>query len=221
MIMRTRSIRSVRSVVTAALGCLMFFPAAVIALQVIQADDYSIASQAMSELALGKAGWLMTLAFLALGSGTVLLGISIRVSLPRARVLFGCLLLAGALDVVSAIFRTNGAGPETTSSSIHQLAGLSTFVLITTGMFASVRTFRRDAAWRSFAFPTLAWAAASVATFFLVPIIGDANFGVAQRIFVAVWLSWLIVLAARLRNAPSTESAISEYIPQRQVNANE
>lgn len=39
--------------------------------------------------------------------------------------------------------------------------------------------------------------------FFLIPILGDDRFGLAQRIFVGLFLSWLIAVAviARLRIA--------------------
>lgn len=61
-------------------------------------------------------------------------------------------------------------------------------------MFSLVRAFRRDPAWRPIATPTLAWALTAVASFFLVPISGNAYFGVAQRIMLATFISWQLTI---------------------------
>ena len=195
----TTKLPSTRSLATAAAACLLFFPLAVLTLQVVQSRNYSPTAQAMSELALGQDGWLMTIAFSAMGAGSILLALTLRAQFPRAWVAPICLILAGCFDMTSAIFQTNGGGPDTTSSTIHMIAGLSTFTLSVVAMFTCVRTFRRDARWASFAWVTLAWALVAVGAFFLVPVLGDDRFGLAQRIFVATWLSWMIVVAIRSR----------------------
>ena len=50
-----------RRIATVAILVLLAFPALVIAANLIQRDEYSAASKAVSLLALGRAGWLMTL----------------------------------------------------------------------------------------------------------------------------------------------------------------
>jgi hypothetical protein len=40
--------------------------------------------------------------------------------------------------------------------------------------------------------PTLVWAVTAVATFFLIPLSGSAYFGLAQRIFLTVILTWAL-----------------------------
>jgi hypothetical protein len=178
---------------------LSVFPVVVALLSLANRDHYSGVSQAMSELALGPGGWLMTVAFVSLGAGSVLVARALRSSLPRARVAPVLLAVTGVLDVVSAVFHTNAAGqPATTSSTIHQVAGVVTFLILIATMFASAVTFRRDPSWRWFAGSTLGWAVLALAAFFLVPILGDDRFGLAQRIFVGVVLSWLITVSVLL-----------------------
>ena len=202
---------NLRTRATIALIALLLFPAVVLVLNVVQ-SGYSALSQAMSELALGSAGWLMGVAFVSMGIGTALVGLCIRDSIPRARVAPIALVLAGTLDVVSAFFHTNGDEPATTASTIHEIAGISTFILVVIAMYATIGSFRRRADWRSFVIPTAVWSIVATGTFFLVPILGDDLFGLAQRIFVATWISWLAVVAARTRALAARPSVAPEPI---------
>ncbi|MBI4933454.1 MAG: DUF998 domain-containing protein [Actinobacteria bacterium] len=186
----------VRSRATVALVCLASFPIAVVILQFIQPDDYTPVSHAMSELALGRAGLLMGLAFCAMGTGTILVAGVLRSTVERMRVTPILLLIAGVLDFVSATFRINAPGtPLTTVSNIHEMAGALTFLLMTAAMFASYLPMRHDSRWSGFAPWSLAWAILSVPAFLLIPILGDARFGLAQRIFVGLFITWLITVA--------------------------
>lgn len=192
---------AVRSRATAAVGLLAVFPLTVVLLQAIQPDDYSPVSHAMSELALGRAGWLMALAFCAMGAGTILVARILHSTVQGMRVTPILLLIAGVLDFVSAAFRINAPGtPLTTVSNIHELAGLFTFLLMMAAMFASHRPMRRDPGWTRFAPWSLAWASLSVPAFLLIPLLGDARFGLAQRIYVGLFLSWLIAVALTARH---------------------
>jgi flagellar biosynthesis protein FliR len=64
-------------------------------------------------------------------------------------------------------------------------------------MFALVRPFRRDHRFCGLGKPTLVWALVGVGAFFLIPASGAAYFGVAQRIFLAVVLSWAVTVSVR------------------------
>lgn len=183
---------------------LSVFPAVVVVLSVMNHDTYSGVSQAMSELVLGPGGWLMTVAFVSLGAGSVLLARDLWTAVSHARAAAALLALTGILDLVSAAFHTTTHGqPDTTSSTIHQIAGVLTFLILIAVMFATAVAFRRDRSWRWFAGPTLVWAVLAVGAFFLVPILGDDRFGLAQRIFVGVVLSWLITLSILLGLRPT------------------
>jgi Protein of unknown function (DUF998) len=216
----TPSGTAVRGRATAAVACLVTFPLVVLFLQLIQPGDYTPVAHAMSELALGRAGLLMGFAFCAMGTGTILVAGVLRSTVERMRVTPILLLIAGVLDFVSAMFRTNAPDtPLTTVSNIHEMAGASTFLLMTAAMFASYLPMRHDPRWSTFAPWSLAWAILSVPAFLLIPILGDARFGLAQRIFVGLFISWLItvaVIARRQSNEqlpPETERVASDLSP--------
>lgn len=187
---------STRTLALASVACLAVFPVIVVALNLVQGSDYSARLQAMSELALGRDGWLMFLAFISMGAGMLALALVMRREFPKAWTTFLALVVAAALDVVSAFFHANRTGePATMTSNVHQSAGILTFVLAVIAMLASVRHLHRSPSWRRFTVPTICWSGAAIATFFLIPVLGDANFGIAQRVFVASWLSWMITTA--------------------------
>ncbi|MGW5240695.1 DUF998 domain-containing protein [Monashia sp. NPDC004114] len=193
-----------RTLATYAAVSLAVFPAVVVLLNLIQAQHYSARAQAMSELALGRGGSLMFAAFSLMGAGTLMLALLLHRELPRAKVAYVALILAAVLDVLSAIFHTNRAnGPATVSSNIHMIAGICTYALVVLAMFSTVRHLRRTPRWTHCATPTLVWSVVALATFFLVPVLGDDSFGLAQRIFVATWLSWMIVTAILARRPGS------------------
>jgi hypothetical protein len=203
---------STRSLAAGSFAGLAAFPVTVVALNLIQRGRYHPVRQAMSELALGRDGWLMTIAFCAMGLGTVLLALLLRRAVGA---LVAPLLLtaAGLLDFVSASFHTDPDNvTATVHGRIHDTAGIATFALFVVAIFAATRSFRRHAAWRPFASPTLAWAVCAVGTFFLIPALGDAHFGLAQRIFVATWLSWSLAAAAYARRLPTPDHP---PVPQR------
>ena len=83
---------------------------------------------------------------------------------------------------------------------IHGVVALTSFVLILVVMFLFVWRFRGDARWWSFALPTLVWAIVAVGALLSIPLLGEGLFGVSERVFVAVFVSWLLVTAIRLRS---------------------
>jgi small-conductance mechanosensitive channel len=105
--------------------------------------------------------------------------------------------VSGALSYVSAFVHADGPHGTTTHGQIHQAVGIVTFVLMIAGMFALVRPFRRDHRFGVLATPSLVWAFAAVGGFFLIPLSGAAYFGVAQRVFLAIILSWALTVAIR------------------------
>jgi uncharacterized protein DUF998 len=179
----------------AAAGLISVFPLIVLVLHGVQSGSYHPMADAVSELALGRGGWLMTIAFCSLGTGTLFLAAMLRRLEPPTRVgpiLIGC---SGALSYVSAFVHADGPHGTTTHGQIHQAVGVATFILLIAGMFSLVRPFRRDARFHALATPTLVWAVAAVGGFFAIPLSGSAYFGVAQRVLLAVMLSWAITVA--------------------------
>jgi uncharacterized protein DUF998 len=210
----TANSSNLRSRAGAAFACIAAFPLIVVVLHAVQAGDYHPLSQAVSELALGRGGWLMAIAFCLLGTGTLLLATILRTLSSRPRVAPPLIAISGLLSYGSAFVHADGPGPSTTHGQIHQGLGIATFILLITGMFALVRPFRRDLGWRRLATPTLIWAVAAVATFFLIPLSGSAYFGLAQRIFLSVILTWALTAslhASRSASVPSEE--MHELLP--------
>jgi Protein of unknown function (DUF998) len=190
-----RATSSSASLPLAAFATTAVFPLVVVVLHFVQSGHYHPLSQAVSELALGRAGWLMAIAFCSIGTGSLLIALVLRRIATHPRVAPALLAITGLLSFVSAFVHADGSGPTTTHGRIHQFVGIATFILIIAAMFSLVRAFRRDPIWRPIATPTLAWALAAVASFFLVPISGNAYFGVAQRIMLATFISWQLTIS--------------------------
>ena len=114
----------------AAFAGIAVFVAIVCVLHVVQSGTYHPLSEAVSELALGRAGWLMAIAFCSIGTGTLLLAaVLIRLS-SRPRVAAWLIGLSGALSYVSAFVHADGPGRSTSHGTIHQIVGVTTFILL-------------------------------------------------------------------------------------------
>jgi hypothetical protein len=195
----SRRTPALSTIARAALIALAVWPTIVIALTIEQGKSYHPLSWAVSDLVHGAGGQLMTVAFCSLATGLLLLAWSLRLS-SSARSGPVLLVLASALTFVSAFAHADPANaPSSTEGQIHQTAGIITFILIVIAMFALTRPFRHNAAWRGYGLPTLAWAITAIPAFFLIPLMPDHLFGLAQRIFIAVWLTWLLATSYRAR----------------------
>jgi small-conductance mechanosensitive channel len=200
------------SVARAAFAGIALFPLIVTVLHFVQAGHFHPLTQAVSELALGRAGWLMAIAFCSLGTGTLLLAIALRELDPQPRVAPWLIGLSGLLSYGSAFVHADGPGPTTTHGQIHQGLGIATFILMISGMVSVIRPFRRNPQWRPAANPTLIWALAALATFFLIPLSSSDYFGLAQRIFLSVILSWALTISLRASRLSAAETAQTEPI---------
>ena len=202
------STRPVRGLATAAVALTSLFPLIVIVLNLIQRHDYSPTRQAISELALGTDGNAMIIAFCGLGVGIFLLAVSIYRTSRNARVTPLLLALASVLaGPVSAAFHTDRTGAKTTvHGNIHNVAGLAAFLIILVAMITAAYRFRREPAWRAHATVTKAFAALGITTFFLVPVLGNSQFGLAQRLFVGTFVVWLLSTAAHAARVTGTSN---------------
>jgi DMSO/TMAO reductase YedYZ heme-binding membrane subunit len=204
----SRIMISTRTLASATVAGLATFVTIVLALHVVQRGAYHPLSEAVSELALGRAGWLMVIAFCGLATGTLCAAALVRRT-TASRAAPACLAIAAGLSYVSAVVHADAENARTTvHGEIHQAAGIVTFVLVIAAMLTCWRTFRRDPRWRPLTGLTLASAAAALVAFFLTPAVGAADFGVVQRVFLAVCLSWLALVALhgrRLAGEPAEE----------------
>ena len=192
---------STRALATLTLAGLATFPVLVVLLHLIQRGSYDPAAQAVSELALGRAGWLMAVAFTAAGLGVLGFAGLIRRTDPGAVAVPVLAVVSGIATMLAAVVRADPENVSTTHGNVHQLLGIVSFLTLVVAMFLCARRFRRSELWRPWAAPTLVWGVVAVAAFLLVPtdLLGADHFGIAQRIFLIVWLSWPITLTAHAR----------------------
>lgn len=186
-----------RSAATLAIFCFVYWVVTVVALSIVSADVYDPVRQSISALALGRFGTLMNVAFFAFGVGGLALAFGLYRTVYDAAVAPLLLALDGVLWFLLGALQT---GPGRAEYAAHFTTASTSFLLILVVMFLFARRFRDDARWRSFALPTLVWAIVAVAAFCLMPLLGDEVFGASERIFVAVWVSWLLATAIRLRS---------------------
>lgn len=178
----------------------VYFAATGVVLHFIKSDIDPL-QITISEYALGQFGWLMTAAFLVVGVGTLSLALGLRRSLaPGKRVATSVVLmaLAGLGFIVSGIFE---ADPDA-EASIHDLAGLLLFLAVIIGAFVLRGVFARDARWQGLAGPARWFAFGLLATFLLFFFLSEQVTGLAQRVFVAVMMTWLAVIGWWMRRPP-------------------
>jgi len=204
-----RSIRPARRLATGALAATILFPAIVIALNLANRSSYSPTRQAISELALGPGGVLMAVAFCGLGIGIFLIAVTIYRTTVNARIAPLLLAVASvAAGPLSAAFHTDRTSAKATlHGNIHNGAGLAAFLLILVAMIVCAYRFRREPWWRAHTTPTTALAALGIITFFLIPMLGNSDFGLAQRLFVGTFVTWLLATAQYVRGDHTVEDA--------------
>lgn len=182
-----------------------FFAASALFLPIV--SEYSFAGDYISELAIGRFGYVQTVAFFAAGLGSLALALGIR---ETTRGVWGSragsvlVSLFGINVILAGIFPTDAIDAEgqtqsqTMAGTVHVVVSLLAFVLVIAGMFVLSRTFKRDIRWRSFWPVSLVLAFAAFVTFFLV---SDGQWiGLYQRIFIGTIVLWLILAAIHLRS---------------------
>ncbi len=186
-----------RLVGTLAIITYVYWLVTVVALPILTAGEYDTVEQGISALAIGRFGALMDAAFFVFAIGSFALSFGLYRSVDAALAAPLLLAVTSVLWFLLGVFHTGPGGSE---SFIHGIVALTSFVLILVVMFLFAGRFRGDARWRSFALPTLVWAIVAVGALFAIPLLGDELFGVSERVFVAVFVSWLLVTAIRLRS---------------------
>lgn len=179
---------------------ILLFPLAIMAVNVVQAGHHDPLRQPASQLALGTAGWAMDVGFVALALGTI----AVAYVLARTLGTYGSLPVillaaAGVLGFIPAFVPTDPSGvAPTTHGMIHNLNGLVTFILYVGAMIAAAFGFRHSAFWQPLRRTTSVFAGLGVVSFLLLLGLGAANlFGLGERLAIAVWIAWLLVIAWR------------------------
>jgi hypothetical protein len=180
------------------------------------ASEYRLIEDNVSELALGRYGFIQTIAFLIAGVGTLGLAFAIRRLTEGAwGSLIGSLLIAiyGVGAILEAIFPTDRVDIAadvlslSPTGTIHVLVALVSFLCITAGMVVLTWTFSRTARWQSLTvwFALLATGAVSL---FIAQVIEQGQgplVGLTQRLFLTIISAWLILAARRVRSIVDSE----------------
>jgi len=146
----------------------------------------------LSEYANGPFGWVMALAFAALGCGLIALGVSLRSERPReplAWTIPATAFLAGGGAIISGMFRT---GVSDTSEIVHSRASaVATLALVVLCLVYSTRALRRSAARPDYVGTTLALIAATLAA--ISPLLHETRWtGLSQRLLWIALIAWLL-----------------------------
>ena len=179
-------------------------------------SEYSLIGDNISELALGRYGFIQTGAFLIAGLGTLGLAFAIR-QLTKGSwgSLIGSLLvgLYGLGAILAAIFPTDridttaDAWTQSTTGQIHTFVALISFLGMIIGMFILTRTFALLPAWRPLT-RVLVFVQAGALALFIVQGEGPLV-GLLQRLFVAVISGWIILVALRVRKIAGSAYSLS------------
>jgi hypothetical protein len=171
-------------------------------------SEYSVIGDNVSELVLGRFGFVQTAAFLVAGIGILGLALAIGALTQGSwRARLGTLLVAiyGVGAILVAIFPTErvdtaadvwSQGP---AGTIHVVAALISFICMIAGMFLLTWAFMGEARWRSrtpwwmMLFPS-----AALALLFIQA--EGPRVGLNQRLLVGVISAWLILTAFRVRS---------------------
>ncbi len=170
-------------------------------------------SMGASALAVGRHGWLMKLAFVARGLAALTLVAAVVVVVPGSgRSGWGLTLIAvwGVGAFLLAFFATDMPdGPPTAHGAIHALVAAIVYVAVAVGELLVSLDLGHESAWRS-----LSHLATPLAVAVLVALVAQfAGFraamrsmdeglgrysGLVQRVFLALVLLWMLIVAAGL-----------------------
>jgi hypothetical membrane protein len=167
---------------------------------------YSAIQNTLSELALGAHGWVQSANFLLFGVLLIGLAAGLRQLFPSGRAsVFGPLLLAlsGLGLVVSGVFPTDpiSTTENTPAGTIHNLAALLVFSMLSAACFVYARRFRREPAWRGYGLYSVITGVITPVLFvaFVVQAVDTPYAGLFQRIFTTILWAWIAVVAFRAR----------------------
>ncbi len=200
----TRQARQVAWLALIAMGGIVYFVVAVVVLHFLR-PEYNPINHAVSNYAVGSYGYLMTAAFyvLALSVYALALGLTRSIALTNlSRVAVLLLYLASIGMVVMGIYPGDVHAlhpPATITGVIHWTAAGISFLSIMTAAFLLSSSFRTDERWQAFQRPCFELALAMVGALLLYGVLALVGWiGIGQRIYIAVCLLWLLVLAGWL-----------------------
>lgn len=158
-----------------------------------------------SEYAIGRFGYLMTSAFVALSVATWSLVIGLHRSLhPQGARRIGLVLLGwfGIALLIAAAFQMDAEGaPGTFHGAVHRINGPIAFLSLTVGTNVTTRLFRFHDSWRRISRVATVLALLMIPAFIAggVTVARGVGAGIAQRLMIATFATWFLVVGSRLR----------------------
>ncbi len=158
----------------------------------------------ISDYAIGDHGWLMQVAFYAVGLGVLAIAAGLSVSLKRSKraaVAIMLTVVAGLGFIVAGTFTTDPTGQSdlTTEGTLHLLGALMVFPVTVANSFVLRGLFHGDRRWRPMAtrIRWLPWAllVAFIVSFF-APGVPE---GLSQRFLAMIIMLWFAAVSWNLR----------------------
>lgn len=169
-------------------------------------SEYDLISDNISELVLGRFGWVQTIAFVIGGLGTIALAYALRQLTQGtwgSRVGAFLIGIYGAGAVLVAAFPTDridrpeDVWSQSTTGMIHITVSLISFMAMIVAMFILFRTFLLDSRWRTLTPWIVLLPCASLSL-----MLGQGESphgGLLQRLLVSMIGTWLLIVANRVR----------------------
>jgi hypothetical protein len=196
---------SIQLLTTIAFICICLFIILVIVLHFLS-TGYDPISSPTSAYAVGRYGFLMSIAFVSMSVGCFALLMGLNKGISRSAASKPGLVLFGVWVVglwIAMIFPIAPDGtPSTTANSIHRINGPLIFLCLTISSILLSASFRRDDNWTSLYRTALGLSLVMLLIFITVLIsfaTGLSYEGLLQRLYLITFSIWFIVVALHLR----------------------
>jgi hypothetical protein len=199
--------RSIGLLAAVAIVGLAFFAATALLLPLI--SEYSLSADYISELVIGRYGYLQTAAFFAAGLGTLALAVGVREATNGSwgtRLGSALVGLYGVGLILAGILPTDEIGPAgrvvspTSVGTMHSVVSALAFVFVIAGMFVLSRTFKRDARWQAVWPWSLVLALATLIGVIVAAPSEGPLVGLIQRTYIGTIIIWQVLVAFWLRS---------------------
>jgi len=193
-----------RRLAEVAVACFGYFSVVLVLLHVLR-PDYTPIDHMISDYAVGRLGWVMTTAFVALAAGCLTLGLGMAVAGPRSWLARAAVLLLWVATVgllVTATFPTDlETAATTTTGNIHTASFLVNVLSMILCALLFAVSFHQSDDWRGYRWTGLVLALALLAAFIaqFLTLHRGAPYGLTNRLFVAVLMVWFVATAIQLR----------------------
>jgi hypothetical protein len=184
---------------TTAIVCFAYFALALVLVHALR-PERELATTWISGYALGRHGWVMTTAWLAMSSGCLMLVLGLARGGPRSRAARLGTLLLGILSTGTLITAIFPPGP-TRSGEIHSISFLMNVGSILLASVLLSVGFGSDPRWRAFQRTAATLASLLVFAFVLQFLTAyfEVLYGLANRFFATVLIAWLLAISIKLR----------------------